>query len=126
MDWNGCNTALSSLEEQRTSSRVSVSLVTSDYEYLPTPVLNCVYLDPDTNEAVAVFTSLPCFDFIDLNIGGTVFTITKENVINNSEIRFTQPVSSGTEVSLRLRRTPYLGDTEVSEYSEVFVYTTES
>lgn len=126
MDWNGCNTALSSLEEQRTSSRVSVSLVTSNYEYLPTPVLNCVYLDPDTNEAVAVFTSLPCFDFIDLNIGGTVSTITKENVINNSEIRLTQSLSSGTEVSLRLRRNPYLRETEVSEYSEVFVYTTES
>ena len=130
MDYNGAVQAISSLTEQKASARYAVSLVTpqlstGEFEYLPTPVLNCMYLDSDAetdptkqNLYHFIFTTLPCFQSLDFRIGSTTVSVPLESVISNSEFSYVidDTVDSSTEISLRLRRTDG-STTEVSEFS---------
>lgn len=88
MDYNGAVQAITSLNKQLPSIKNAVELVTSDDKVLPTPELNAFYKDPDTNEYVAVFTTIPCYDFVNLFIGTEKLSYTYGvDVVNNSEVR---------------------------------------
>lgn len=88
MDYNGAVQAITSLSKQVTSIKGAVELVTSDNKILPTPELNAFYKDPSTNEYVAVFTTIPCYDFVNLFIGTEKLSYTYGvDVVNNSEVR---------------------------------------
>ena len=114
MDYNGSVQAISSLNKQLPSIRTAVDLVTTNKLYLPTPELNAVYIDPDTEEYVFVFTSIPCYDTVEIIAGSVRRSFSKDQVINNSEVRLSGiSLSDGTMIRFRISRS----SGELSEYS---------
>lgn len=117
MDYNGAVQAIESLNSQKVSARYSVSLVADSYVYLPTPVLTCLYLNVDTGLYEFVFTSIPCYDFIDLKIGNDAVALSKDIIVNNSEFSYNlDGIGEEVPISIRLRKV-IEGVTETSEYS---------
>ena len=108
MDYNGAVEAQYSLAEQKESALTSVSMLADDNEYLPTPVLNCIYHDPDLDESIPeyliVFTTIPCYNLVKLTIGDWVTTVDSSSVSSSSEIRITLPstVTSTDEITIQL------------------------
>ena len=106
----GAETALSSLNNQAASAEYIIKLVATDSLYLSTPELYSVYHDPDLGQYVAVFSALPCYKQLELQIDSSTKSFEAGAVIDNSEVRFTGSISSGSTFKIRLKRDSYYSD----------------
>ena len=110
MTYVGASQAESSLKKQADDAAYTISLIATDNLYLSTPDLYSVYFDLDLNQYVAVFSALPCFKQVELQIGSSTKSFNADSVIDNSEVRFTASVTANTTFKIRLKRDSYYSD----------------